>query len=160
MNAILRLADETDLAQLARLHTATFAQGWDERALQGLMQAGAVATLAEQEGKVAGFILARNVKDEAEILTIAVVPKARRAGIGGALVTEAARLATLAGAVRLFLEVGQANMAARTLYRGLAFAQVGSRKGYYRFPGKDPEDALILAVRLPLSGLGNSSCVD
>ncbi len=139
MNAILRLADETDLAQLARLHTATFAQGWDERALQGLMQAGAVATLAEQEGKVAGFILARNVKDEAEILTIAVVPKARRAGIGGALVTEAARLATLAGAVRLFLEVGQANMAARTLYRALLSRKSGAARAITGFPAKTPK---------------------
>lgn len=156
----IRPASDGDLADIARLHKSSFAEAWDERALKDLIASGACAHIAEQEDRIAGFILFRTASDEAEILTIAVVSDARRNGVGRALVTGAARAATEAGATRLFLEVGANNAAGRSLYAGLGFAPAGHRKGYYKTPGKPPEDALILAVSLPLSGLGNASRVD
>lgn len=156
----MRLAREADFAELARLHQASFAQAWDARALKDLVATGAVASLVEQSGRIEGFIFARVAADEAEILTLAVAPEARRAGVGRMLVREAARLAAQAGTGRLFLEVGAANEGARALYMGLGFVEVGQRKGYYPIPGQPPEDALILAAVLPLSGLGNGVGVD
>jgi ribosomal-protein-alanine N-acetyltransferase len=156
----LRLARDKDLAELARLHKACFAEAWDEGALRDLVAAGAVAHLAEQAGRIEGFILARAAGGEAEILTLAVAPAARLAGLGRSLVAEAARLAEQAGATRLFLEVGLGNGAARALYERLGFGEAGRRKGYYQRPGQPPQDALILAAALPLSGLGNGVRVD
>lgn len=156
----IRPASDGDFADLARLHAESFAQAWDERALKDLIASGAVARVAESEDRIAGFILFRTASDEAEILTVAVAPNHRRTGMGRALVVEAARAAADTGASRLFLEVGANNAAARALYTRLGFAQAGHRKAYYRASGKSPEDALVLAVSLPLSGLGNDGGVD
>ena len=103
-----------------------------------------------------GFILVRAAGDEAEVLTLAVAPGARRTGIGSALVEAAASYAFGLGAQALFLEVGVGNAPARALYRQLGFVEAGRRKDYYRAtPGK-PEDALVLRSDLPLSPLGKS----
>jgi ribosomal-protein-alanine N-acetyltransferase len=151
-----RPARDGDVAELAQIHKACFAEAWDEGALRDLVASGAHALVAQRAGcAAAGFVLVRAAADEAEILTLAVAPGLRRRGLGRMLVTEAARWAAQAGAARLFLEVGAGNAAARALYCALGFAEAGRRKAYYRGGGKPPEDALILAAPLPLSGLGN-----
>lgn len=155
----IRTARDGDLADLARLHKTSFAEAWNEQALKDLIASGAAAIVAEGDGRIAGFILFRTASDQAEILTIAVAPDARRNGVGRALVNEAARAAAHAGATRLFLEVGANNAPARALYAGLGFAKTGQRKGYYRTLGAAPEDALVLSATLPLSGLGNACLV-
>ncbi len=91
-----------------------------------------------------GFVLSRLVLDEAEILTIAVAPKSRRRGVGGALL--GAHLATLAaqGAKALFLEVEAGNHAALALYAQFNFYRVGARKAYYRKDAGPAAAALVL----------------
>lgn len=152
----IRPARDGDFADLARLHKASFAQAWDERALRELIASGASALVAEQLKRIAGFILFRTAADEAEILTVAVAPDCRRAGMGRALVGGAAQAAARGGATRLFLEVGAGNTAARALYAGFGFAKTAERKGYYSVAGRAPEDALVLSASLPLSGWGMS----
>lgn len=44
----IRPARDGDFADLARLHKASFAQAWDERALRELIASGASALVAEQ----------------------------------------------------------------------------------------------------------------
>lgn len=156
----IRPARDGDLADIARLHRASFTEAWDERALKDLIASGATAHVVEHESRIAGFVLFRTASDEAEILTIAVAPDARRRGIARALVTSAAHAAAQTSATRFFLEVGANNAAARALYASLGFSPAGHRKGYYSAPGKPPEDALVLAIPLPLSGLGNAGRVD
>jgi ribosomal-protein-alanine N-acetyltransferase len=92
--------------------------------------------------------------DEVEILTLAVRPDRRRRGAGTALVHAAARHAIGLGASQIFLEVAIGNAAARRLYSGLGFAEVGRRKAYYLKEPAKREDALILRSNLPLSPLG------
>jgi ribosomal-protein-alanine N-acetyltransferase len=87
-----------------------------------------------------GFVLARTAADEAEVLTLAVLPAARRQGIGGALLAEALAGARLRGACAMFLEVSARNAAALALYAGAGFAEVGRRRRYYA----DGADALVL----------------
>ena len=91
-----------------------------------------------------GFVLARAVAGEAEILTLAVAPAARGKGLGRALLQAAISKAQALGAQTMFLEVGADNPAALALYAGLGFTKVGDRKGYYQ-----GRDALVL--RLPLA---------
>jgi ribosomal-protein-alanine N-acetyltransferase len=90
------------------------------------------------------MLLARLAADEAEVLTVAVVPERRQQGLGAALIKAAAEEARSKGAVRLFLEVSTRNPAARGLYQQLGFAQVGRRAGYYA----DGSDALVLSKDL------------
>lgn len=91
-----------------------------------------------------GMVLARVTADEAEILTIAVMPTARRRGLGRALLRAVMDQAAKRGAIEMFLEVAIANGAARALYAAQGFTQVGRRRGYY--PGGG--DALILRADL------------
>src|SRR5665213_3042961 len=79
------------------------------------------------------------------ILTLAVVPKSRRGGVGRALVRKAATHAQGLGAGALFLEVAKDNEAAQKLYSGLGFKPVGLRKAYF-----DGKDAQVMRVTLPL----------
>ena len=135
-----------DLAPLAAIHAQCFPDPWDARALDDLLATPGTFLFAGD----GGFILARAAASEAEILTLAVSPKARRAGTGMALVRAAAVQAQDLGAEALFLEVAADNRAARALYDRLGFAQAGLRKGYYAVPGAPARDALILRSNLPL----------
>lgn len=87
-----------------------------------------------------GMVLLRVVADEAEILTIAVRPEARRLGVGRILLEAGLLAAQTLGAGAMFLEVAPSNRAARALYQRLGFVAAGRRRGYY--PNGD--DALVL----------------
>jgi len=134
-------------ALLAALHAPAFPpEPWDETALARLLALpGVFARLALAGDEPVGFVLARVAVDEAEILTLAVLPGRRRRGAGRALVTAVAAAARAAGGTRLYLEVAADNAAALALYRGQGFAEVGRRRGYYVRAGAAPVDALVLA---------------
>lgn len=141
MSEALRPAAEADSQTLAELHARSFAKGWTEDAIRQLLTSRGVFGFVTQNG----FILARVAAGEAEILTIAVRPAARRAGLGRKLVLVAAEQASRDGATAMFLEVVTANTAAMGLYRSLRFAEVGRRKAYF-----EGQDALVLKADLPL----------
>jgi len=144
---IVAVKPDGDLSALAEIHRACFAQAWSEDALRDLLKsAGTLAFHA-----TGGFAMARIAADEAEILTIAVAPDARRKGIARTLLNETARQAGARGARTMFLEVSETNGAAIALYRRAGFREVGRRTSYYG-PG---EDALILRTELSLLPLGN-----
>jgi ribosomal-protein-alanine N-acetyltransferase len=91
------------------------------------------------------MVMARVAAGEAEILTLAVLPAQRRQGLAGALMQAAIAQCEALGAEALFLEVATRNQAARALYAGFGFEEVGRRRGYYA----DGDDALTL--RRPLT---------
>lgn len=146
MTAILP-AGAAALPLLVALHAAAFhpAERWGEVAI-GTMLAlpGSFGLLAEQEGEPAGFVLVRVAADEAEILTLAVLPEARRHGHARALMCSAMAEAASRGAAALFLEVSEANEAARALYAALGAEEVGRRPRYYH----DGSAALVLRLML------------
>ncbi|MCS6921545.1 MAG: GNAT family N-acetyltransferase, partial [Elioraea sp.] len=77
-----------DSACLAGLHAAAFPPGeaWGEDAFARLLALpGTTGALAAEEDAPVGFVLARQALDEAELLTLAVLPERRRRGIGRAL---------------------------------------------------------------------------
>lgn len=102
--------------------------------------------LAEAPGGFALFALAA---DEAEVLTLAVAPGARRRGLGAALLAAAAAAAAARGARSIHLEVAEDNAAARALYARAGFAETGRRRGYYARPG-GRTDALRLRRALDI----------
>ncbi len=145
----LRFADSDDAEALHALHRAAFEQPWSAAEIERLMRImGGFAVLAEGEA-AQGFILARTVADEAEILTLAVAPAFRRKGVGRALVEAAAAEAQRRGAKTLFLEVATDNPGAIALYEDAGFSRAGLRRAYYARPGARPADALVL--RRPLN---------
>jgi ribosomal-protein-alanine N-acetyltransferase len=136
----MQLAGVEAAPLLAALHDASAAPGWAAEAFGRLLVLPGCFALVEARG----FALARVAADEAELLMLAVVPSARRQGIGTMLLRAAMAHAAGQGAARIFLEVAAANGAARALYAASGFRQVGRRGSYYA----DGGDALVLAAPL------------
>lgn len=131
-------------AVLAAIHATAFPprERWGTDAISLQLALPGVFGLLHPRG---GMLLARVTGDEAEILTLAVEPRARRQGVATVLVTKALAEAHQRGACSVLLEVSVSNAAARALYRGAGFVEVGRRPRYY----SDGSDALILCVDLP-----------
>jgi len=145
----LRQAGPLDGHMLAELHRSCFAQAWDEAAMmqfaaspQALCLIGSVAGDAGE--RAAGFLIARKASEEAEIISIGVVPSFRKLGLGRALLETALELLRASGTRRLFLEVEETNEAALRLYRSFGGEAVGRRQGYYDHGA----DAAILSLAL------------
>ena len=133
-----------DPAQLAAIHASAFDAPWDAAAIKALLDMPG----AEVEAEVGGFLLWRSAADEAEIVTLAVRPEARRRGLGGRLLDRTMERARDLGVTRLFLEVAHDNTAALALYISRGFEPVGKRSEYYVRPDGARADALILALYL------------
>jgi ribosomal-protein-alanine N-acetyltransferase len=137
------------LALLAALHGRCFPIGWPQTTFADLLSLpgsfGLLATVLDNgAAQPVGFALARVAADEAELLSIGVVPEAQRRGIARRLIAACVERVASAGATALFLEVGETNASARALYDGLGFQVVGRRPGYYRQPDGSHEDAVVM----------------
>jgi [ribosomal protein S18]-alanine N-acetyltransferase len=140
-----------DAQALSAMHARSFHRGWSEAEFERLLAER--TTLAHVlradggRGAPIGFVLSRIVQDEAEILTVAVMPAERGRGLARRLLdTHLSRLAAL-GARQVFLEVEQGNATAVRLYRRAGFRDVGRRDGYYRKPNENAA-ALVLGRAL------------
>jgi [ribosomal protein S18]-alanine N-acetyltransferase len=83
------------------------------------------------DGALLGWAGVRVAADEAEILTVGVLPAARRRGIARALIAALLDAARARGARTAYLEVRVDNEPARALYASEGFAELGLRRGYY-----------------------------
>jgi len=144
----MRPASLADVPALAALHAQAFDEPWGEEEIGALLEGPGGFALLED---TAGFILCRSVAGEAEILTLAVSPGARRMGLGRALVETAASTAAEGEAESFFLEVAADNTPAIALYSVCGFEAVGRRAGYYsRADGA--ADAIVMRRALNRGG--------
>ena len=130
-------------ALLAEIHAAAFppAESWSRDVIALQLELPTTFALLHSAG---GFVMARAVADEAEILTLAVIPAFRRQGLGRRLLGAAMTRAAVLGAAAMFLEVATTNHAARGLYVAMGFVESGLRRRYYA----DGTDALVLRSTL------------
>lgn len=143
MTAALQRATMAHVAALAAIHAASFPprEIWGQDAIALQLALPGVFGLLHPHG---GMILARAAADEAEVLTLAVAPDARRQGIAAALLAGAMAAARERAATTMLLEVAVNNTAARALYERAGFIEAGRRPRYYA----DGDDALILRACL------------
>lgn len=104
-----------------------------------------VVLVAEQAGKLCGFVCAQNVAGEWEIENVAVAAEFLRCGIAGALMGALIERAREARVSAVLLEVRESNLAARGLYEKHGFREAGRRRLYYKVP---EEDAILYTLRL------------
>jgi [ribosomal protein S18]-alanine N-acetyltransferase len=134
-----RASDAAGLASILR--DSPEAANWTQASYREWMNSpGAVAFVHEVDGSVAGFIIGRQVADEAEVLNLAVAPLARRKGRGGALLKAALDEFRARGVNRVYIEVRESNVKAMAFYVKHGFWQTGKRLKYYR----KPEEAAVL----------------
>ena len=85
----------------------------------------------DDDGALLGWGGVMVIGPTAEILTIGVVPQARRRGLATRLLHDLLDEAVRRGAEECFLEVREDNAAARAFYLAEGFAEIGVRRGYY-----------------------------
>ena len=138
----LRLLGPPDALSLATLEATVFSDAWDAGSFGHVLgQDRFLAVGAFDASGLCAYLTAYSVAGELEIVNVAVLPALRGRGIGRALLRFFLEQGRLRGASRAVLEVRSGNVAARALYAGCGFVQVGVRKGYYADSG---EDALVL----------------
>lgn len=133
----------------ARLHAAAFTnpRPWSAAEFAVLLaQSTTIAVAAEQ-----GFALGRLIGEEAELLTIAVAPAARRLGVGRGLLRRFVTAVAARGGRTIFLEVSSLNDSAIALYLGEEFHKITLRKDYYSHAGQRA-DALIMRRNVTANG--------
>ena len=92
-----------------------------------------------------GYLCFWTVREEMQILDLAVHPTHRGGGHGSYLLTKMIDLALSRGISRIWLEVRVSGSTARRLYEKFGFAESGRRRNYYNGP---PEDAVIMSLSL------------
>ena len=136
---ILRDAAPADAAALTALENACFpGDAWSEGSLLSHLSTPLCLTcLMEDGGEVIGYASGRALPPEAEVYRVAVLPRARRRGIGLSLLGALELRFAGHGCDRFFLEVRASNAPATRLYESLGYEKVGVRRRYYRAPDED-----------------------
>ena len=144
MTATIRLAVSSDAADLARLHTSSFENGWGEDDfVTWLARKEAFAVVALREREAIAFGLALAAGDDAELLAIATRPDQRRTGLGDRIFCTLNAEAQRRGLERWVLEVARNNIPALGLYKSEGFMEIGVRTAYYR-QRQGRVDAIVL----------------
>jgi ribosomal-protein-alanine N-acetyltransferase len=139
---LIRTPTSADAPALAALEAQIFPEtAWSEASLRAQLADGDswVALVGPPDSPLA-YVIIRVAADEAELLRVGVLPRARRRGLAGALLSAGAAWAAQRGARRLFLEVDAADPVALAFYGAAGFGSTGRRRDYYG-PGRD---ALLL----------------
>ena len=101
-----------------------------------------ITRVGEDSGRILGFVLASvETASCAHVLTLDVVPEARRRRIGLSLMRTLHRALKRRNLGAVFLEVGVRNLPAQRLYEALKYEYLDTVYGYY--PGG--EDAVRMA---------------
>ena len=84
-----------------------------------------------------GYALGWWVIDELQLLALAILPEARRRGVGRRLLEHVLESTRASGGQRVILEVARGNTPARQLYEGAGFRVFNVRARYYPATGDD-----------------------
>lgn len=137
-----RLIEDRDVEDILTIQWASpeIAQ-WTARDYARVVAGEMTGWVAEEHATVIGFLVARRVLSDLEILNLAVRPDTRRCGVGASLVREALGWGKKFRAEKVLLEVRASNLAALHFYERHGFRATGRRPRYYASP---IEDALLL----------------
>ncbi len=127
---------------LAEIHKQAFAgqRGWSAQEFSTLLANAHVFLVTTDNG----FALGRVIADEAELLTLATAPSARRQGQARTCLHQFEDMARTRGATRAFLEVSADNRAAYALYSASRYRLIATRNAYYSHADGRYSDALIM----------------
>ncbi|GAA4396563.1 ribosomal protein S18-alanine N-acetyltransferase [Fodinibacter luteus] len=148
--AELREARWTDVGALAALELELFPDAaWSEPTwwaeLAGRPRRDYV--VVEDDRGIAGYAGLDHGGEVADVMTVAVAPRARGRGLGRFLLDELERRAAARGAKNVMLEVRSDNEPAVALYGHRGYVVVSTRRRYYQ-----PGDVDALVMRTTLSG--------
>jgi ribosomal-protein-alanine N-acetyltransferase len=118
LGVLIRTGTPADIPAAAAVDRACFDEfwRWGEADLAGFLDDERLAVAETNAGEVIGYTLATLGHQTATLTRLAVVPDARRRGVGGALLAESAAWAARGGVSALTLCTQVDNVASRRLY--------------------------------------------
>ncbi|MEQ1771089.1 MAG: GNAT family N-acetyltransferase [Devosia sp.] len=139
-----------DADAVASLHARSFYRGWPREDIAAYLMDSDTPTLIACDAKrhLAGFAMLRLLRDDVELMTIAVEPRWRGKGVATALMKACFEDLMMSAGKRMILEVAADNPSAIKLYKNLGFLQLSERKGYYARANGEPATALVMARNL------------
>lgn len=133
---------ESDLEAVTEVAGQSMVSPWSVGLFAQEMQVrDGLRLVAVKDERLAGFIILRITKPDAELLCLAVRPKLRRKGVALAMLHEAFSQLKMKGIASCYLEVRPSSDSAIKLYSKQGFQEISRRPRYYRSP---QEDALIM----------------
>ena len=144
---VVREFQPADLASVVQISGGSVeASQWSPESYSAVSaNASSLLLVADSGSGVSGFLAARWAGGEAEILNLAIDFRARRVGMGSALLAIALERFQQEHLDCVYLEVRASNAAAIGLYQKLGFAVASRRRAYYRDP---VEDAVCMMKKL------------
>ncbi len=140
---------------LASLHAQCFQKAWNEKTFANFSKTaqGLLLSIPSPESEHSliidiGFIIYSIAADQADLITIGIIPSSQQKGAGRFLMEQAFVHLKSLDVEKLFLEVAIDNAAALALYTRTGFVQVGTRPQYYPQETRDFTDAVILVKEL------------
>jgi len=141
----LEILTSDHLPVVGELEARCFSAPWSVDGIRETLDEGGSGTVLHRGDLLVGYLLTRRLPVGVEILKLGVEPNQRRRGFARRLVQDGLRRWTADGVESVWLEVRESNNAARRLYAGYGFVEVGRRPHYYLAP---VEDALVLSLDL------------
>jgi len=140
----------TDLDAVVAIEKMSLPSPWSKELFEEeLKRSLAHYFVSEREGVILGYMGYWVAPGEAHIITLAVAPEARGAGVAQALIGHCLSDAIRRGGRLATLEVRDGNRAGRALYEKMGFRMVAIRRKYYQ---DNQEDAWVMIRELPHPG--------
>lgn len=151
MSLTIRRLSALDLEAVERVSHACFEHDGERPEFEDELERPYARCLLAHDasGECIGYALGWHLGDVLDVISVGVLPRARKQGVGAALMRALMREASEAEAKSLCLDVRASNAAAIALYAKLGFTAVGKRRAYYR----DGEDALTMQRDLVATAL-------
>ena len=130
----LRRCQPADFETLYKIDQACFPPGiaYGRTELNHFLRIeGAICILAETDGVVSGFVVSDQSGEMAHVITLDVLGKFRRRGIGTRLLRAAEAAASSQGARLIVLETATTNQPAIALWTRHGYREAGRHKNYY-----------------------------
>ena len=159
VNYKLRRFNPSDLGGVIRINRECLPENYSTSFFMNLFKRfPETFIVAELNNEIVGYIMCRietgipsfkllGITRKGHVISIAVLPKHHRKGIGYKLIQEATQAMVNYKAKECYLEVRESNLAAVNLYKKLRFETARTIRKYYA----DGENAFVMAIRLPNS---------
>ena len=136
----------SDIPVIADLEKRFFSTPWSVSALENAVKNSAETFWVATKGSdTVGYLGFMQGFESADILTVCIDPSYRGQGYGQAILQFCLNQMQKDGVEKVFLEVRQSNMPARSMYEKSGFNYLNKRINYY----KDPiEDAFVMVKEL------------
>jgi ribosomal-protein-alanine N-acetyltransferase len=137
-----------DVEAVMALETHVYPFPWTRGNFIDSLAAGYTAQLLRRRSdqELLGYCVAMAGADEMHLLNITVAPSHRRQGHARFLLDDLTARCRDGLASRLWLEVRESNMGARSAYRRLGFREEGLRPAYYPAAFGRREDAVVMSL--------------